>query len=360
LEGRVSVGYKSIHWNGFKRRYDAILAACVVTFIAVFFAASKLAHRGTHVISDEILLMRALGTCAIVLLHAILCIGPLARLDRRFLPLLYNRRHLGVTMFLLALAHAIIATGFYHGFGTVTPLTSLLTSNTQYRSLSAFPFEILGLAALVILFLLAATSHDFWLHSLSPRVWKSLHMMVYVAWAMLIGHVALGAMQSERSFAYPVLLGAGVVIVGTLHIVAGRRETARDRRDANARHIWIDACAIDAIDDGRGRVVSVRGKERIAVFRYGNQLSAISNLCAHQGGPLGEGRIIDGCVTCPWHGYQYRPGDGCAPPPFSEKLPPYAIKVENGRIFVNPEPLPAGTPVSPAQLVNERCEVALA
>jgi hypothetical protein len=43
---------------------------------------------------------------------------------------LYNRRHLGVTMFLLALAHAIIATGFYHGFGTVTPLTSLLTSNT--------------------------------------------------------------------------------------------------------------------------------------------------------------------------------------------------------------------------------------
>jgi nitrite reductase/ring-hydroxylating ferredoxin subunit len=185
-------------------------------------------------------------------------------------------------------------------------------------------------------------------------------MMVYVAWPMLIGHVALRRDAIRTKPRLSVLLGAGVVIVGTLHVVAGRRETARDRRDAKARHAWIDACAIDDIDDGRGRVVSVRGEERIAVFRYGTQLSAISNLCAHQGGPLGEGRIIDGCVTCPWHGYQYRPGDGCAPPPFSEKLPTYAIKVENGRIFVNPEPLPPGTPVSPAQLVNERCEVALA
>src|SRR5258708_32299800 len=40
--------------------------------------------------------------------------------------------------------------------------------------------------------------------------------------------------------------------------------------------------------------------ERIAVFRDGAQIGALSNLCAHQHGPIGEGRIIDGCVTCPW------------------------------------------------------------
>ena len=28
-------------------------------------------------------------------------------------------------------------------------------------------------------------------------------------------------------------------------------------------------------------------------------------------GPLGEGKIVDGCITCPWHGFQYRPQDGC-------------------------------------------------
>jgi methionine sulfoxide reductase heme-binding subunit len=355
----VSAGYQAVQWNGYKRRYDAVLAACVVAFIAVSFIASKLAQRGVHGISDEILLMRALATCAIVLLHVILCVGPLSRLDRRFLPLLYNRRHLGVAMFLLALAHAVIAIGFYHGFGTISPLNSLLTSSTQYRSLSAFPFEILGLIALVILFLMAATSHDFWLHNLSPRVWKSLHMLVYVAWAMLIGHVALGAMQSERSIVYPILLGAGVVTVSALHVAAGRREKGRDTRDAGPDTTWIDACAIDDLDDGHGKAIPVRGRERIAIFRYGNQLSAISNVCAHQGGPLGEGRIIDGCVTCPWHGYQYRPGDGCAPPPFTEKLPTYAIKVENGRVLVNPEPLAPGTSAPPAVVVaNHRREVA--
>ena len=50
------------------------------------------------------------------------------------------------------------------------------------------------------------------------------------------------------------------------------------------------------------------------MFRDGAELGALSNLCAHQNGPIGEGRIVDGCVTCPWHGYQYRLVDGCAPP----------------------------------------------
>ena len=40
--------------------------------------------------------MRAFGSCAFLMLTLILCIGPLARLDARFLPLLYNRRHFGV------------------------------------------------------------------------------------------------------------------------------------------------------------------------------------------------------------------------------------------------------------------------
>jgi hypothetical protein len=59
-----------------------------------------------------VLLIRALGTCAFLLLHLVLCIGPLARFDRRFLPLLYNRRHLGVATFLVGLFHGALATGY--------------------------------------------------------------------------------------------------------------------------------------------------------------------------------------------------------------------------------------------------------
>ena len=57
------------------------------------------------------------------------------------------------------------------------------------------------------------------------------------------------------------------------------------------------------------------------------------------GGPLGEGRIIDGCVTCPWHGYQYRPEDGAAPAPFTERVPTFRLRLVGGRILLDPRPL---------------------
>jgi nitrite reductase/ring-hydroxylating ferredoxin subunit len=99
--------------------------------------------------------------------------------------------------------------------------------------------------------------------------------------------------------------------------------------------------------------VALPGGQRVAVFRHNGCISALTNTCAHQGGPLGEGRIIDGCVTCPWHGWTYRPQDGCAPPPFTEKVPTYRVRVHNGRILVEPAPLLAGTPVEPVR-VEER------
>jgi len=69
-------------------------------------------------------------------------------------------------------------------------------------------------------------------------------------------------------------------------------------------------------------------------------------------GPLGEGMIIDGCITCPWHGYQYNPENGQSPPPFTEKVKTYKVKIVKDIIWVNPEPLDEGTFVEPAQIVE--------
>jgi nitrite reductase/ring-hydroxylating ferredoxin subunit len=348
----VSTGYRLVQWNAFKVRYDLVVAGSVTAFVGFFVATGLLLRPEPHAISVPVLLIRALGACAYLMLHAVLCIGPLARLDGRFLPLLYNRRHFGVATFLVALAHATLAGGFYHGFSDTPAFASLTTSNVNYGSLSAFPFETLGILALAILFLMAATSHDLWLKVLTPTVWKSLHMMVYVAWAAAVMHVALGAMQSERSMVYGTLVVAGVGMVGGLHLVVGRREVARDRR-ARAEAPWVDAGPADAVVEGRAVVVPVNGQERVAVFRHGARLSAISNACAHQGGPLGEGRIIDGCVTCPWHGYQYRPSDGRSPAPFTDRVSTYRIRVHCGRIQLDPTPLPPGTPVEPVPAERE-------
>jgi nitrite reductase/ring-hydroxylating ferredoxin subunit/DMSO/TMAO reductase YedYZ heme-binding membrane subunit len=349
----MSVGYVAVQWNRHKRIYDRIVASGVAAFLVIFVGAGKLAFTGSEAVSDPILLMRAFGACAFVMLHIILCIGPLARLDRRFLPLLYNRRHLGVATFLVGLVHGILAVGFYHGFGRVNPFVSLLTSNTNYASLSAFPFQILGAAALVILFLMAATSHDFWLKNLSAATWKRLHMMVYPAYGLLVMHVTLGALQSQRSVWLAALLGLGVLTVVTLHLVTGLREVGRDRRGqkvaASDTERWIDVGGVDEIADGRAKTICLAGRERVAVFRYGGRISAITNVCAHQGGPLSEGKIVDGCVTCPWHGWQYRPQDGRSPPPFSERISTYRVRVEGRRILINPEALPPGAAVEPGR-----------
>ena len=47
------------------------------------------------------------------------------------------------------------------------------------------------------------------------------------------------------------------------------------------------------------------GERIVAVFRHQGQWYAIDAMCAHQGGPLAQGIVQDGCVTCPWHGWQY-------------------------------------------------------
>jgi methionine sulfoxide reductase heme-binding subunit len=51
-------------------------------------------------------------------------------------------------------------------------------------------------------------------------------------------------------------------------------------------------------------------------------------------------------VICPWHGYQYRLADGCAPPPFTEKLVTYRVRIMAGVVEVDPRPLPPGTPAA--------------
>ena len=84
------------------------------------------------------------------------------------------------------------------------------------------------------------------------------------------------------------------------------------------------------------------------MFRYGGSVSAVSNVCQHQNGPLGEGKIVGGCIVCPWHGYEYAPDTGAAPPPFTEAVPTFRSVINDGRIYVDPRPLPPGTRVPPA------------
>ena len=331
-------GYVAVGWNRQKRIYDVVLASLVAAYLLTFVLLERAVHPDATI---ETTLIRGLGTCAFLMLHVILSIGPLARLDARFLPLLYNRRHLGVSMFLVATAHGAFSLVQFHALSDLNPLVSLLVSDVS--------FQPLGAAALLILFVMAATSHDFWLASLTAPVWKSLHMLVYVAYALLVAHVALGALQAETSPVLVLVTAVGLAWVLGLHVAAALKGRAADReRDRLAADGWIDAGDVRDIPEGRAIGATIAG-ETVAIYRYDGKVSAISGVCRHQNGPLAEGRIVDGCVTCPWHGYQYLPDSGASPPPFTETVPTFDVRVVAGRVHVHPVPRPPGTRVEPAR-----------
>jgi nitrite reductase/ring-hydroxylating ferredoxin subunit/DMSO/TMAO reductase YedYZ heme-binding membrane subunit len=343
----VSLRYQAVQWNRQKKNYDTVLISGVILYLAVFVGLGAVLHPNA---TAETLLIRGFGTAAFLLLHIILSIGPLCRINPRFLPLLYNRRHMGVTMFILALGHGGFSIIQFHALGNFNPFVSVLVSNTQYTSVSDFPFQPLGLAALVILFLMAATSHDFWLANLTPPVWKALHMLVYVTYALIILHVILGVLQAETSPVFAALLAAGMVWILGLHLIAGRKEKSIDHKVfESVADGFRDVCAVEEIPEKRAYVAALGG-ERVAIFKYDGKISAISNVCQHQNGPLGEGKIIDGLVICPWHGFQYCPHDGASPEPFKEMVPTFNIKLIEDRVWVHPQPNPPGTPVEPARI----------
>jgi nitrite reductase/ring-hydroxylating ferredoxin subunit/DMSO/TMAO reductase YedYZ heme-binding membrane subunit len=356
----MSANYAPVLWNRQKKIYDRVMFALMGFYLVVFVALQLFLFPE---ITLETLIIRATGTLAFLMLHIILCIGPLTRIDKRFLPLLYNRRHLGVAMCCVALIHGVFNLIQFHALGNVDPLVSLFTSNPNYGSFGRFPFEVFGFFALVILMLMASTSHDFWLKNLSPKVWKTLHMMVYWAYAMLVMHVMLGVIQLEKSAVMIGVVGVGMVAVVGLHVWAGHRKAKVGEtgemgppsplgfggRGEMSETSFIKVCRVEEIAENRAKTVMIDG-ENIAIFKYENKLSAINNLCRHQNGPLGEGKIIDGCITCPWHGYQYLPHNGQSPPPFTEKVETYDVQLIDGWVYVNPNPYPEGTERPPCPI----------
>ncbi len=75
---------------------------------------------------------------------------------------------------------------------------------------------------------------------------------------------------------------------------------------------------------------------RLAVTHRDGRFGAISGVCSHAGGPLGEGTLDGDYVKCPWHNWKYHRETGHGEPGYEEDaVPRYDVKVEGGRLFVD-------------------------
>ena len=96
---------------------------------------------------------------------------------------------------------------------------------------------------------------------------------------------------------------------------------------------WVDAGPADALDTDRAIEVLVNGQV-IAIFRTQQGLFAMDSMCAHQGGPIAEGTVANGCVTCPWHGWQYELDTGIQTINRQPLQDTYPVRERDGRLEI--------------------------
>jgi nitrite reductase (NADH) small subunit len=102
---------------------------------------------------------------------------------------------------------------------------------------------------------------------------------------------------------------------------------------------WLDVGALADIPRRGGRVVKTpRGC--IAVFRAADDaVFALDDRCPHKGGPLSNGIVHGHSVTCPLHNWVFAMATGQAQGPDEGRVRTHAVRVEAGRILLDPAAL---------------------
>ena len=85
----------------------------------------------------------------------------------------------------------------------------------------------------------------------------------------------------------------------------------------------------------RGRVKEFMASGRmLCVANVEDNIYATDNACLHWGGPLGQGRIEDGKIVCPWHRWRFDPRTGEGPARCSSRLTLYKVIMEGEDVCV--------------------------
>jgi nitrite reductase/ring-hydroxylating ferredoxin subunit len=82
-----------------------------------------------------------------------------------------------------------------------------------------------------------------------------------------------------------------------------------------------------------GTMVEVGGRQ-VALFRMDDGWYALDNRCLHHGGPVCEGRIDNGVVTCPWHGWSYEIKTGTLVQDPRVGLSRHDVRLDGGEVSI--------------------------
>ena len=97
----------------------------------------------------------------------------------------------------------------------------------------------------------------------------------------------------------------------------------------------VRAIRLDELPAGRPILVEA-GDARVVLARVGERVYACADRCAHQGGPLSQGRLSGARLACPWHGWMYDVRSGeCVLPGRGARVPVYPVRVEGSDVWID-------------------------
>lgn len=132
---------------------------------------------------------------------------------------------------------------------------------------------------------------------------------------------------ATQLIAYGVML-AGAYVGGELVYTLGNMVNRHAWR-FGSKSEWIK---LDVTDLTENKPTAAKaGAQQLVVVRSGDTVYALHAQCAHAGGPLPNGKIVDGCIECPWHGSRFDLATGRrtrGPSTFDQ--PRYEVRAANG------------------------------
>lgn len=140
-----------------------------------------------------------------------------------------------------------------------------------------------------------------------------------------------------RFFSYVGFAGVGISgYLGGLLVYEKRigANHAPIVEDETAPENWTVVAKLSDLQEGVP-LRATAGEVPIVLVRRGEVVDALADKCSHQGGPLSEGKLVDGCLECPWHQTRFRLADGqVAQGPSVFAQPKYPVRLTDGNVEV--------------------------
>jgi nitrite reductase/ring-hydroxylating ferredoxin subunit/uncharacterized membrane protein len=149
----------------------------------------------------------------------------------------------------------------------------------------------------------------------AARVRATVHGTVMTV-ALLVYLVSLALRASGGDRLLPIalsilaylVLAAGAYVGGDVVYVLGNMVDRHAWRPAGTKWARLE---VDEVPEGQP-VRAKLGLQNLVLVRDGDAIHALNDQCAHAGGPLSQGTLVEGCIQCPWHGSRFRLSDGHA------------------------------------------------